>query len=51
MQGRECLHCHYLAILLILTDYPDTGAADGFAISLPMGSGQNDLLIRVNQLS
>lgn len=33
MQGRKCLHCHYLAILLILTDYPDTGVADGFAIS------------------
>lgn len=37
MQGRECLHCHYLAILLILTDYPDTGVADGFAISTALG--------------
>lgn len=37
MQGRKCLHCHYLAILLILTDYPATGVADGFAISLPWG--------------
>lgn len=37
MQGRKCLHCHYLAILLILTDYPDTGVADGFAISTAPG--------------
>ena len=31
--------------------FPDIGVADGFAISLPHGNGQNDLLIRVNQLS
>ena len=37
MQGRKCLHCHYLAILLILIDYPDTGVADGFAISTASG--------------
>ena len=37
MQGRKCLHCHYLAILLILIDYPDTGVADGFAISTALG--------------
>ena len=37
MQGRKCLHCHYLAILLFLTEYPDTGVADGFAISTALG--------------
>ena len=37
MQGRKCLHCHYLAILLILIDYPDTGVADGFAICTALG--------------
>lgn len=31
--------------------FPDTGVADGFAISLLLGSDQNDLLISVNQLS
>lgn len=31
--------------------FPDTGIADGFAIPLLLGSGQNDLLITVNQLS
>ena len=31
MQGRECLHCHYLAILQTLLGSTDTGVADGFA--------------------
>ena len=31
--------------------FPDTGVADGFAISLLLSSDQNDLLISVNQLS
>lgn len=37
MQGRECLHCHYLAILLFLTEYPDTGVAGGFAVFTALG--------------
>ncbi|WP_289202627.1 hypothetical protein [Bacteroides acidifaciens] len=31
--------------------FPDTGVADGSAIPLLLASGQNDLLITVNQLS
>ena len=45
----------YIATTLLSSklyqDFPDTGVADGFAILLPLDSGQNDLLISVNQLS
>ena len=30
-------NCHYLAVLLFLTGYPDTGVADGFTIFTALG--------------
>lgn len=45
----------YIAITLLSSKpyqvFLDTGVADGSAIPLLLGSGQNDLLITVNQLS